>query len=92
MINKDFAVMKVILMFHQELSIRFRKRFERCKRDKDDSKLLPSIIETIEVAGMIRVVRAIRIVEAIERSELRRVMIRTQEHRNESIRNELITR
>ena len=71
MINKNFAAMKAILIFHQEFLVRFRKRLERCKRDKDDNRFLSSIAGMIGVTGMIRVVRAIRT------SELRTIIART---------------
>ena len=70
MINKDFAAMKATLIFHQEFSIRFRKRFERCKKNKDDNRLLLSIARTIEIAETIRVAKAIRT------SELRMIIAR----------------
>ena len=85
MINKDFVVMKTVLMLHQELSVRVRKSFEGYRRNRDD-RFLPSI------AGMIGIAEAIRIAGAIETGELRGTTTRAREHRSESIENELIAR
>ena len=85
MINKDFTIMKAILIFHQEFSIEIRKRFEKCKRSKSDNRFLPPVAGTIGIVGAIRIAKAIRtsgiagairIVEAIGMSELRKTMTR----------------
>ena len=78
--------MKVILIFHQEFFVKFRKKFERYKRNKNDNKLLSSIIETIKITEIIKVIKVIKM------SELRMIIARIWEYRNKSIRNELIIR
>ena len=83
MINKDFMIIKAILIFHQELFVEIRKRFEGCKRSRNDNRFLSLAVRMIEVAETIRIVKAIRtsgiaemirIVKAIRMNEIAEVI------------------